>query len=127
MAIPVTSLDRYYDSTNIIRPIKGVTLLNADGTTYQAAAPVLPAAVVAGVQTTTASALALANHPLTQGVALKAPAANTGTVYVGPAGVTAANGYPLAAGEAISFATSNTNSIFIVGTNTTDTIAYAGS
>jgi hypothetical protein len=60
MAVPVTSLDRYYDSTNIIRPIKGVTLLNADGTTYQAAAPALPAAVVAGVQTTTASALALA-------------------------------------------------------------------
>jgi hypothetical protein len=86
----------------------------------------LPAAPIAGQQTLTASAAALPANALQNGVVVKALPANTGTVYVGPAGVTAANGYPLAASEAISFAIANTGGIYIIGTNTTDKVAYTG-
>ena len=77
-----------------------------------------PAAVIAGQQTATASAAALPSNALQVGVVMK--------IYVGPSGVTAASGYPLTAGEAISYAVSNTNVIYIIGSNTTDVLAFTG-
>jgi len=86
-----------------------------------------PAAPYAGQQTVTTSPAALPGQALVSGLVVKALSGNAGVVYVGPSGVTAATGYPLAAGEAISFAVQNANSLFVLGVNTTDVVAFAGS
>lgn len=86
-----------------------------------------PAAPFAGQQTTTTSAAALPNQPMVNSIAVKALSTNTGTVYIGPVGITASTGYPLAPGEAMGFSVTNANAVYILGQNTTDKVAYAGS
>jgi hypothetical protein len=86
----------------------------------------LPAAPIVGQQTLTTSAAPLPSNALLNGIAITALPASTGTVYVGGSGVTAATGYPLGPGQSISFAVANASGIFIVGTNTTDKVAFAG-
>jgi len=85
-----------------------------------------PTAVVAGQQTATTSAVALPSQALVNGVNVLALAGNTGTIYVGPSGVTASTGYPLAPGQTLPFAVTNLNAIYMLGTNTSDKLAYAG-
>ena len=82
--------------------------------------------IYSGQQTATTSALALPSQALANGVVITANAANTSTVYVGPSGVTSSTGYPLAAGQSISYALANLSSIYIIGTNTTDAVAFTG-
>jgi hypothetical protein len=85
----------------------------------------------AGVQTATASAVALPSQLMINGVVLKADYANAGTILIGPcATLTTANGYPLKAGEAISYGpaniVNNLSSICIIDTVTTDIIHFTG-
>ena len=82
--------------------------------------------IYSGQQTVTTSAVALPSQALANGVVITAATANTGTVYVGPSGVTSSTGYPLAAGQSISYALANLSSIYIIGTNTTDAVAFTG-
>jgi hypothetical protein len=88
--------------------------------------PLMPPAIVAGVQIATTGAVALPAIDLFNGVVLKAAIGNSGVIYVGPAGVTMATGYPLNPGDAISYAVANLSAIYMIGVNTTDTIAYTG-
>jgi hypothetical protein len=85
-----------------------------------------PVTISAGQQTLTASAAALPSQALTNGVVLTALATNNGTVYVGPSGVTSSTGYPLNAGQSVAYAVTNQSAIFIIGTNTTDKVAFTG-
>ncbi len=77
-------------------------------------------------QTATASAVALPGNVLKNGVIVQALSTNTGTIYVGGSGVTAGNGYPLAAGQQVPLNVANTNLIYMLGTNTSDKIAWIG-
>jgi hypothetical protein len=85
-----------------------------------------PSSIYSNQQAATLSATALPSQALVNGIVLTALATNTGTIYVGPAGVTSATGYPLAAGQSISYAVANLSAISIVGTNTTDKLAFTG-
>jgi hypothetical protein len=85
-----------------------------------------PSTVYSSQQTATTSAAALPSLALVNGIILTALPANTGIIYVGPAGLTAANGYSLAAGQSISYAVQNLNAIYMLGTNTTDKLAFTG-
>lgn len=85
-----------------------------------------PATVYSGQRTLTTTAAALPSQVLSVGIVITAQPANTGTVYVGPTGVTSATGYPLVAGQSISYSVSNLSAVFVIGTNTSDTIAFTG-
>ena len=86
-----------------------------------------PAAPYTGQQTLTATAAALPNQALVNGMVVQALSANTGTVYVGAAGVSHTTGYPLNAGQTVSFGVTNADAIYVLGQNTTDVVAFAGS
>ena len=88
--------------------------------------PTTPAAIYSGQQLSTLAAAALPARALVNGIVITAQLANTGTSYIGPAGVTASNGYPLVAGQSISYAVTNLNAVYVIGTNTTDVIAFTG-
>ena len=88
--------------------------------------PAVPATIYSGQQTSTLAAVALPAQALVNGIVITARLTNTGTSYIGPAGVTTSNGYPLAAGQSISYAVTNLNAVYIIGTNTTDVIAFTG-
>ena len=83
-----------------------------------------PSAPIAGQQSVTTSAAALASKTVTTGVVLT----NTGTttVYVGPSGVTTSNGYALTAGSSIGLVVANTSSIYVIGA-VAGTICFLGS
>ncbi|MDR3503103.1 MAG: hypothetical protein P4L79_11055 [Legionella sp.] len=85
-----------------------------------------PSTIYSNTQVSTLSAAALPSQTLTNGIVLTTYANNTGVIYVGQAGVTNSTGYPLAAGQSISYGVTNLNAIYIVGTNTTDYIAFTG-
>ena len=106
-------------------------VLSVQGVTGGVALPVSatasnPSSIYSHRQTTTTSAVALPSQALVNGIVITANAANAGTVYVGPSGVTSSTGYPLAAGQSISYAVADLSSIYIIGTNTTDVVAFTG-
>ena len=90
-----------------------------------------PLAIYTGQQVVTATATALPDKVLANGVILTAASGNAAAVLVGYADTvtTAVNGsgigYPLAAGASISFGTTNTKSIYIIGT-ANDVVYWAG-
>lgn len=84
------------------------------------------ATVVQFQQTTTASAVVLPTHILTNNLMCKALITNTGTVYIGGSNVTTSNGWPLIAGEGVPYGVANSNMLYIVGTNLTDVISCTG-
>lgn len=86
----------------------------------------VPSTIISGQQTLTTSAAALPSNTLQNGATLLALPTNTGTVYFGPSGVTISTGTPLTAGQSVSLAISNTSAIYIIGTNTTDKVAFTG-
>lgn len=78
-------------------------------------------APIVGQIATSASPVPLSNHPLKNGVVVKAKPTNVSNIFVGGAGVSVTDdgsgtGYPLAPGEAISLACANTNQIYVVST-----------
>lgn len=77
-------------------------------------------------ETVAASAAALPNTPVFDGVTLYAPSTNTGTVYLGASTVTTANGYPLEKGTSVSFKGANLNQVSFVGT-ASDVLGIFGS
>lgn len=82
--------------------------------------------IYSGQQTATTGAVVLPSQYLYGGIVLTALNTNTGIIYIGPAGVTASTGYPLIAGQSISYKVLNLNEIFMIGTNTTDKLAFTG-
>lgn len=86
----------------------------------------LPPSPVTGQQVLTTTAVALPGTTLQNGLVVTALPTNSGTVYIGAAGVSPATGYPLSAGQSMSFAVANASGISIIGTNTTDKVAFAG-
>jgi len=85
-----------------------------------------PSTIIAARQTATTSAVALPSTALVNGINLTSLANNTGTIYIGSSGVTTSTGYPLVGGQSMSYAVTNLNAIYMIGTNTTDVLAYTG-
>lgn len=103
-----------------------LTFASSAGATTVLNAGTTAITIYSNQQTTTLTAVALPWQALINGIVLTAKPSNTGTVYIGPVGVTSATGYPLVPGQSISYAVTNLSAIYIIGTNTTDVIAFTG-
>jgi hypothetical protein len=82
--------------------------------------------ILANRQNTTASAVQLPSRKLFPGITITALSTNTANVCVGDFDVTTATGYPLEPGQSISYTTQDLSDIWIIGTNTTDSVAFTG-
>lgn len=87
----------------------------------------LPNSIVNGQQTVTASAVALPNKHLTQGVILEALSTNTVSIFVGGSGVTTSTGIEIQPGGAVSAAVNNLDIIYVVCASTSPVITWLGS
>lgn len=81
-------------------------------------------ALLAGQQSVTASAVALATNT-TKEVCVKALLANTINVYVGPSGVTTSTGLELGPGDSYCTRVTNTNALFVIASTTGAGISWA--
>jgi len=82
------------------------------------------AAILAGQQSVTASAVALATNT-TKEVCVKALLANTINVYVGPSGVTTSTGLELGPGDSYCTRVTNTNALFVIASTTGAGVSWA--
>lgn len=82
------------------------------------------AAILAGQQSVTASAVALATNT-TKEVCVKALLANTINIYVGPSGVTTSTGLELGPGDSYCTRVTNTNALFVIASTTGAGVSWA--
>jgi hypothetical protein len=79
---------------------------------------------LSGQQAVTGTAVALANHALTNGVCVKALIGNTINVYLGGSAVTTATGLELAPGEVFCYTYSNTDDIYVIASTTGASVSW---
>jgi hypothetical protein len=86
--------------------------------------PAASTTALSGQQSVTASAAALGNNPLTNGVCVKALIGNTINVYVGGSGVTISTGQELGPDESFCYNFSNTNEIYVIASTTGASVSW---
>jgi hypothetical protein len=86
----------------------------------------VPAAIISGQQSVTASAAALATNTLTKGLCVQALSTNTISVFVGPSGVSTSTGIELPAKASYCAAVSNSNAFYVIASTTGASVTWSG-
>lgn len=85
-----------------------------------------PATLLSGQQAVTASAVAIASHPLSHGLCVQALSTNTISVFVGPSGITTSTGLELPPKASYCPALANSNALFVIASTTGASITWSG-